>query len=51
MIASNNNDLYIKCYLKFFKIVADKMHGSYILAVLLDNLFCTFFLFLAIIVY
>lgn len=32
MISSNISNLYIKCYLKLFKIVADKMQGYYSLA-------------------
>ncbi len=35
MIASNINNLYIKCYLKLFKIVADEMQSYHSLAMLL----------------
>ena len=35
MIYSNINNVYVKCYLKFYKIVADIMHGYASLAMLL----------------
>lgn len=46
MIASNIYNLYIKCYLKLFKIVADKMHSYPSLAMLLNNSFFFSFLML-----
>ena len=37
MNLSNNNIYDIKCYLKFIEIVADRMQGSNVLALAINN--------------
>ncbi len=42
MISVTINYLWVKCYLKFYKIVADKMRGSQALAIALNKLYGVF---------
>ena len=43
MIVSNNNIYVVKCYIKFFYIVADKMQGLPVLAeAITDFILCKF---------
>ncbi len=39
MLGVTINNLWLKCYLKFYKIVADRMRGLYVLAIALNKFY------------